>query len=55
MIPVCRFSATSRTVHEPDRVIAAAVSPQNVAIAVAIEIAGAGNRPAGRDIAETGN
>src|SRR5205823_6492161 len=43
-----------RPVHQPDHGIAGGVAPENVALAVAIEIGGADNGPGGPDIAERG-
>src|SRR6266853_548924 len=41
-----------RAVHEPDRHIAAGVMPENVALAVAVEVAGPDNRPHGGCISD---
>ena len=41
-----------RAVHEPDAEVAAGVTPQNVAVAVAVEVTGADHTPRGRNIAE---
>src|SRR6266403_2189107 len=37
-----------RAVHEPDREIAAGITPENVGLPVAVEVSGSGNRPHGR-------
>src|SRR5712691_9394264 len=39
-------------VDEPDRHVAAGVAPQNVAVAVAVEVPGAGDRPGGRYVSD---
>src|SRR6266436_4002174 len=40
-------------VHEPDRYVAAGVIPEKVALTIAVEVAGFGDRPAGRGEADT--
>src|SRR5260370_10553720 len=37
----------TRAVHEPNRNVAAGVAPQNVALAVTVEVAGSDHRPGG--------
>ena len=41
-----------RTVHEPDADVALIVHPEDVGLAVAIEVSGTGDRPVERDRAE---
>src|SRR5258706_11500379 len=41
-----------RAIHEPHRYIAAGVLPENVALAVAVEVAGLDDRPHGRGITD---
>src|SRR5262249_56342273 len=52
--PDARRLRDLRAVHEPDRHVAAGVLPEEVALAVAIKVAGPYDRPIGRDRTKAG-